>query len=326
MKKIILLFTISLFMISCGSDDSGDSNNCSKPSNLDVNNLTNTTATLSWSTNVNSSLYQVEYGTLGFSLGTGTTLTVPDTYADVTSLDPLTQYAFYTRVYCNDSNGYSNWTGPFSFVTLESNPYCDDPDNLSVELYPDSVTHEHIDLSWSNGEYGGSEIQYGLEGFAFGSGTTITISSNYPSSYRVDGLNPDTSYDFYIRNNCNESGYSTWVGPYTHSTLEPPSNPNCIDPTAFTSTGTGTDVNNSNYFDFTWSHPSTQNSWEVARIIAGSTFNASTANILATSFDSVRITYGSTSSGQAYDFYLRANCGGTNGYSDWVGPITVTAQ
>jgi len=326
MKKIILLFTISLFILGCGSDDSGDSNSCSTPGGLNVNNLTNTTASLSWNTNVNSSLYQVEYGTLGFSLGNGTTLTVPETYADVTNLQAQTQYAFYARVFCNDSNGYSNWAGPFSFVTLENNPYCNAPTNLGVDLYPNSVTHEYIDLTWSDGEYGGAQVQYGTQGFTFGNGTIETITDSYPSYKRIDGLNADTSYDFYVRNSCDQSGYSTWTGPFTYSTLENPTNPNCIDPANFTSNGTGTDVNGNKYFDFSWSHPDSQNSWEIARIIAGTTFNPSTASIIATSYDSVRITSATVNSGQAYDFFVRANCGGTNGFSGWTGPVTVTAQ
>jgi hypothetical protein len=322
-KNYFTIYNLVIFF-SCGSDDSGDSNNCPTPGGLNVYNLTNTTASLSWNSNVNSSLYQVEYGVLGFSIGNGTTLTVPETYADVTNLQAQTQYAFYARVFCNETNGYSNWAGPFSFVTLASNPYCNEPTNLSVDLYPDSVTHEYIDLTWSDGEYGGAQIQYGTQGFTFGNGTIETITDSYPSYKRIEGLNADTSYDFYVRNSCNASGYSTWTGPFTYSTLEESFNLNCIDPAGFTSTSSGTDINGSKYFDFTWTYESSQNSWEVAVVTAGSTF--STSSVIATSFEPVRLSYGGMTSGQAYDFYIRANCGGTDGFSDWVGPVTVTAQ
>lgn len=319
MKKIILLLTISLFILGCGSDDSGDSNSCSTPGGLNVNNLTNTTASLSWNTNVNSSLYQVEYGTLGFSLGNGTTLTIPETYADVTNLQPQTQYAFYARVFCNDSNGYSNWAGPFSFVTLENNPYCNAPTNLGVDLYPDSVNHEHIDLSWSNGEYGGSQIQYGTQGFTFGNGAIETITDSYPSYKRISGLNADTAYDFYIRNSCNESGYSTWTGPFTYSTAEAPLNANCLDPMNFSLNQIGTS-GGQDYLVFVWDTLNNETSWQIRKVEAGSSFDS--AGNIDISFNPVQLN-GHTSVGVVYDFYIRSNCG-PNGFSDWVGPITVT--
>lgn len=323
MKKIILLFTISLFILGCGSDDSGDSgdsNSCSKPTDLYVGTITNSWVELNWNSQVSSSLFQVEYGTLGFTQGTGTTLSVPNTYTTIEDLEAETQYAFYVRVYCNDEGSYSNWAGPFSFVTTDNNPFCNDPSYFNVSLFGDSLGFDYVDLDWDNSGSDGFELEYGLEGFSLGNGTTQTASQT------VNGLTEETTYDLYLRLKCDDRGYSSWVGPLTITTESLPSNPNCIDPSNFTSTGTGVDANGDNYFNFTWSHPSSQTSWEVARIIAGTTFNPSTANILATSFDSVRITYGTTSSGQAYDFFLRANCGGTNGFSDWVGPITVTAQ
>ncbi len=328
MKKIILLLAISTAVFSCsGSDDSdstGDSNNCPKPISLSVNNLTNTTATLNWSTNVITSLNQIEYGTLGFPLGTGITLTIPNQFVNIENLIPQTQYSFYSRVFCNESNTYSGWAGPFSFVTFEDNPYCNNPSSLGVQLYSDSVTYNHIDLSWSDGDFDGSQITYGPEGFLVENGTIQTIDDTiYPSNARISNLESNTSYDFYVRNICAESGYSAWIGPVTQSTLEEPLNINCIDPTSFTSVGSGTTGGNK-YFDFTWNYDFSQNSWEIAAVPAGSPF--STSNVIATSFEPVRLTYGGMTSGQAYDFYIRANCGGTNGFSGWVGPVTVTAQ
>ena len=307
-------------MLGCGSDDSGDSNSCPKPTNLYVGTITNSWAELNWNFQQNSSLFQVEYGNLGFTQGTGTTISVPNTYANVENLEAETQYAFYVRGYCNDEASYSDWAGPFSFVTIDENPFCNDPSYFNVSFSGDSLGHDHVDLDWDNSGSDGFELEYGLEGFNQGNGTIQT------SSQTINGLTEETTYDLYLRLKCDDRGYSSWVGPLTITTESLPSNPNCVDPTSFTSTGTGTASNGAKYFDFTWNHPSSQTSWEVGRIIAGTTFNESTANITATSFDSVRITYGSTTSGQAYDFYLRANCGGTNGFSSWIGPVTVTAQ
>lgn len=321
MKKIIIIFALSLAVFSCSDDE--EDNPCPAPIALDVNNLTNTTASLNWQSQIQTSLYQIEYGTFGFTQGTGTVLTIPETFANIIDLEAQTQYTFYARVFCNDLNDYSGWAGPFSFVTLETNPYCDDPTNLRVDPYPDSVTFNHIDLAWSEGEYGGAQVQYGTQGFTFGTGTIKTINSNYPDGTRIDGLNSNTSYDFYVRNSCDDSGFSTWVGPFTYSTLDEPFNENCIDPSVFMSVGTGITGGN-NYFDFSWDYESSQNSWEIAYVPAGNPFSASSS--IATSFEPVRLTLGAVTSGQAYDFYIRANCGGTDGFSAWVGPVIVTAQ
>ncbi|AEH00019.1 fibronectin type III domain-containing protein [Lacinutrix sp. 5H-3-7-4] len=328
MKKITLLLAVSLLIFGCSSDDSpneeNQQNSCALPVNLSVQNLTNTTASFNWDVSISSSLYQVEYGTFGFSQGSGITLTVPDTYTSVQNLQPQTQYSFYTRVFCNESQTYSNWAGPFSFVTLDSNPFCEDPTNFTEDVYPDSITHNKIDLYWSSPSSGGSEIQYGVQGFNLGSGTTQIEPDFYDQSASINNLNSETTYDFYVRNVCEDSGFSSWVGPVSITTLNEPSNPNCIDPFNFTSTSSGTNSDGSKYFDFTWDYESSQNSWEIAIVEAGTAFN--TSSVTATSFSPVRVSYGGVTSGQAYDFYIRSNCGGTNGFSDWVGPITVTAQ
>ena len=323
MKKLLLIFALSLTVFACSSDSS-DGNSCPTPESLDVNSLTNTTASLYWYTDIQSSLYQVEYGTFGFAQGSGTILTVPENSVHVEDLMGNTQYTYYVRVFCNESGEYSNWSTPYNFVTLNNNPYCEDPESFNVRLYNDSVSHNHIDLSWSNGDFDGSEIQYGIEGFTLGTGSTTQLTTTYPSYARISNLNADTSYDFYVRNTCGNNGFSSWIGPVTHSTLEEPFNENCIDPVNFTSTGSGTNASGSKYFDFTWDHDSSQNSWEIAIVEAGDPFSDN--SISATSFDSVRLSYGGVTSGQAYDFYLRANCGGTDGFSGWVGPVTVTAQ
>ncbi|OYQ46129.1 hypothetical protein CHU92_01625 [Flavobacterium cyanobacteriorum] len=63
--------------------------------------------------------YQVEYGPIGFTQGTGTILdptpTAPN--ATFTQLTPGTVYSFYVRSVCGAGN-FSNWTGPISFNSV----------------------------------------------------------------------------------------------------------------------------------------------------------------------------------------------------------------
>ena len=319
MKKLLLIFTLSLTVFACSSDSS-DGNSCPTPESLDVNSLTNTTASLYWYTDIQSSLYQVEYGTFGFAQGSGTILTVPENSVHVEDLMGNTQYTYYVRVFCNESGEYSNWSTPYNFVTLNNNPYCEDPESFNVRLYNDSVSHNHIDLSWSNGDFDGSEIQYGIEGFTLGTGSTTQLTTTYPSYARISNLNADTSYDFYVRNTCGNNGFSTWIGPVTHSTLEEPLNANCLDPFNFTLNQIYTTSAGSDVLVFSWEAMNGESTWQLHKVGYGQPVGTGTD--IDTSYNPIQLT-NHTYSGVVYDFYVRAYCG-TDGYSDWVGPITVT--
>ena len=94
---------------------------------------------------------------------------------------------------------------------------CPDLSNLSV----DNISLSSADISWIAG---GSEltwqIEYGLMGFAQGSGS-IVLSNTYP--YTLESLDLATAYDVYVRGNCIANpgeDDSNWVGPVTFTTLD----------------------------------------------------------------------------------------------------------
>lgn len=73
------------------------------------------------------------------------------------------------------------------------------------------------------------EIEYGPAGFIQDSGTTVTFTS-HPA--HITGLDTLTTYDFYVRPQCNDTTYADWTGPVQISTTF------CDDALAF-STGAG---------------------------------------------------------------------------------------
>ena len=99
-------------------------------------------------------------------------------------------------------------------VKWEVNSSCLEPTALSAT----SVTSNSAQLSWVNGgpetEW---EVQYGLTGFTFGTGTIVTGVTTNP--YLLSGLASDTSYQYYVRGVCTGTIYSSWSGPYTFRTL-----------------------------------------------------------------------------------------------------------
>ena len=91
---------------------------CLEVSSLAVNNITSASADLSWLENGTATLWNIEYGVTGFTLGTGTqVLGVNTNPYSLGGLAPITTYDFYVQVDCGGL-GTSVWVGPLSFTTL----------------------------------------------------------------------------------------------------------------------------------------------------------------------------------------------------------------
>lgn len=65
-------------------------------------------------------------------------------------------------------------------------------------------------LDWDAGSSTTHQIEYGKKGFTPGSGTLITTSQH---PLRISNLSPDSTYVFYLRDDCGSSQYSSWSGP-----------------------------------------------------------------------------------------------------------------
>lgn len=91
-------------------------------------------------------------------------------------------------------------------------PSCPSPVMVSV----DSITVNSANLSWYVGTVTEWEIEYDTAGFIQGTGTLISPVNIMP--YQLTGLNPFTSYDFYIRAICNVGDTSIWKGPNSFTT------------------------------------------------------------------------------------------------------------
>lgn len=66
-----------------------------------------------------------------------------------------------------------------------------------------------IELIWNNSATPDHwEVQYGRSGFYLGHGTIDRVDD---SSHLVRNLEPNTSYDFYVRGLCGDSAYTPWV-------------------------------------------------------------------------------------------------------------------
>ncbi len=177
-------------------------------------------------------------------------------------------------------------------------PFCPRPGGVTIyDIGPDTLF-----LSWIGGPNDSVyEIEYGLNGFTPGTGTLLTVTS---SPYQVTGLSPETHYDFYLRTRCITNDSSSWVGPYSDTTLEL-----CKKTPFFTVLGS--DVN---YINVGWNFDSAHVSYIVEYGLQG--YTQGTGTVLTTTSNFIQVTGLQPATG--YDFYVKSVCA-TGDTSVWDG-------
>lgn len=123
---------------------------CPKPINLEANNLTETTAELSWTGTAAN--WIIEYGPAGFVLGTGTVVTSSTNSYTITGLTHSTRYDYYVRGICS-ANDTSDWAlDPCTFRTecgiISTLPWSADLDGAWY-YYPNNDNNARFPSCWS---------------------------------------------------------------------------------------------------------------------------------------------------------------------------------
>jgi len=254
-------------------------------------------AQITWTAGGIETDWNVEYGPVGFPLGSGTTDATTATVDNIIGLDQLTCYNYYVQANCVAVNATSLWVGPLEFCTVAT---CPEPSLLSSNV----ISPDSVEINWTAG---GVEtewtISYGTPGFVAGSGMT-SVSSTNPDT--LTGLMSDTQYEYYIQANCGASDASVWVGPMTFTTAI-----SCAEVSALTMTGVTID---SAYI--MWTAGATETSWNVEYGMDGYVPGSGTMSI-ETATD---IAIGNLTAGTDYDFYVQAICGAGDS-AQWVGPF-----
>ncbi|MBK7096289.1 MAG: choice-of-anchor J domain-containing protein [Saprospiraceae bacterium] len=89
---------------------------------------------------------------------------------------------------------------------------------IPVNVITGAMNGSSVNLDWEIGQGGSKwQIQYGLSGFTLGTGSTI--SNITTTSYTLTGLEIGSTYDWYIRTDCSNGNYSSWVGKITFTVL-----------------------------------------------------------------------------------------------------------
>jgi hypothetical protein len=108
---------------------------CPQPSGITVTNITAFSALIAWISGCGETIWDVHVTTAGGGVPTGTpsASNVTSPYV-LSNLNPETDYEIYVRANCQ-SNGYSDWTGPYFFSTNGLSPVndeCTNPSSLIV--------------------------------------------------------------------------------------------------------------------------------------------------------------------------------------------------
>lgn len=181
---------------------------CPEPSNLVASIVDPSTVDLTWAAGINNETeWEIEYGTVGFTAGTGTivsVLTNPTT--TISSLTQNTTYSFYVRAVCSSTHS-SLWVGP---ETVTTPLFCNNVSGLSATTVVDTAF-----LSWTTGINAETEwnVEYGPLGFTLGTGTQYTTIQNNTDT--LVGLSPSAVYQYYVQAACASGDTSLFSGPFT---------------------------------------------------------------------------------------------------------------
>ena len=140
----------------------------------------------------------------------------------------------------NGDTYYIEWNnlwdnGPFDWtLTFTPAPECSQPTNIQRTF----LTDLQVDFSWEAAEFG-SVVDYDWEVVPDGNGQGVgVVASGSTSSLSASatGLTPGTDYDIYVRTDCGNPPASSYVGPFSFTTLlvPPPSNDICSGATTVT--------------------------------------------------------------------------------------------
>ncbi|MCL4856263.1 MAG: choice-of-anchor J domain-containing protein, partial [Flavobacteriales bacterium] len=289
---------------------------CMQPSNLSATLVTSNSASLGWIENGSATSWNVEWGTSGFTQGTGTMVTgTTNNPEPITGLSPSTAYEFYVQADCGGA-GTSTWVGPYAFTTAGTcgvftvdleDSYGDGWNGGYIDIYINGVLYAgNITLA---GGYGPETVQVPVNNDDIVSIDYTAGSFSYENEYRVynqsavlvatEGASEVTPND---------------IGDYTIPTGLTAC-PACPDPSLLTATAvTATSAS------LGWFENGSATSWNVEWGTSG--FTQGTGNMVSGTTNNPEPITGLSPS-TAYEFYVQTDCGGS-GTSAWVGPFAFT--
>ncbi|MEP0481309.1 MAG: fibronectin type III domain-containing protein, partial [Nonlabens sp.] len=255
---------------------------------LTSDNLTATGAEIGWTATGTETAWEVEYGPVGFTPGSGTVDNATTNPWTIGGLSASTSYDVYVRADCGMGDISSN-QGPLNFTTTDSCP-------VPSAFNPVTQSADTVQFTWdTNGNVSSNyEIEYAPSPYVQGAGGTTVLGFSAPFA-SVTGLTSNTSYDFYVRIDCGMGDFSGWAGPYTASTLQ-----SCPDISGIAFSNV-----DQTSADIAWSNGGTETEWEIEY-----TTDAGVSTLVTATSNPFTLT--GLSSGTSYDICVIAVCAPTD--------------
>jgi hypothetical protein len=261
---------------------------CSAPTGLTANNITTTSAQLSWGS-TGATSYNIQYRVNGTSTWTSTAST--GATITISALTASTQYDFQVQSDCGGT--LSSWSVVSNFATTV--PTCNAPTGLSAG----NTTNSSAQLVWISTGASSYNIQYKVNGTS-----TWTSTTSSGTSITLSLLTGSTQYDFQVQSDCGGT-LSSWSAVSNFTTQNDCGSPNIINVDSLSFTSVIINWNNT-----------TATSYELRYRKSGvSNWNSFTT--IATSYYLSNLDTGTT-----YEFQLSSICNGIN--SNYSAPIIFT--
>ena len=330
---------------------------CADPSNLSATNETTTGADLSWTENGSATTWDLEIGLQGFSpTGTPTDSGVTSNPYTWTGGSASTSYDFYVRADCGGST--SSWVGPYTFTTAGCT-YCNSSYSNTTDDWISNVTLNTIDNdSGSAGYEDFTSLSTDLEtGQTYTASVDVTVNGNWTQQvwlwidWNQDCDFDDTGEGYDLGNTNGSTGTHTLTlnitvpgtatlggtrmrvmekygsdpsdactsGSYGETedySLNIIAGTGCADPS-------GLSAGNISFegADLSWTENGSATTWDLEIGLQGFSPTGTPTDSGVTSNP---YTWTGGSASTSYDFYVRADCGGST--SSWVGPYTFTTD
>lgn len=270
---------------------------CEVPTNIMVNNITGSSATITWSGDSNAQFYAIRYRIVGTS--TWTTLNINAESITLQNLVEQTNYEVEVQANCGSGNS-SAFSTNASFMTISN---CLPPSNLMVS----NIINDRAEVSWNGATHAQNyTLRYRLLLSGGGAGNWQTIFVGSLTNYTLTGLMAASDYEVQVQSNCSNDN-SVFSNGQLFSTLE-----DCVAPNNIAVTMVSADE-----LMLSWDAQTFTNNYNIwYRPVGGSWITlSSTTNT---------ITLSNLSSCTSYEYQIQSDCATYTGDFSTIAAATTT--
>jgi hypothetical protein len=186
---------------------------CDAPTGLDVTNITENSATATWTAGGSETAWNLQYKAAA-ATNWGTVIPCTQPSYTFSNLSANTQYVFRVQANCGNGNT-SAWTEAATFTTDTAAGPGPDPCDVPANLHATNTDIDAIEIAWDpNANVNSWNIRYRMAGN--GAWNTATA---YTNSYTLTGLTENTSYEIQVQANCGNNNLSEWSSTLTVTPL-----------------------------------------------------------------------------------------------------------